>query len=74
MFENDNEGFGMNSFNPTCEDPQCSNAIYTEIVSYLQKVGEHLENYPKSYQQMITSKIEKLCHQNFQQKDMAQTL
>ena len=74
MFEEDNEGFGMNSFIPICEDPQCSNAIYTEIVGYLKSVGEDLGNYPKPYQQMISSKVEKLCHQNFQQKDMAQTL
>lgn len=36
MFEEDNEGFGLNSFNPMCEDPQCSNAINTEIVSFLK--------------------------------------
>lgn len=36
MFEEDNEGFGFNSFNPKCEDPQCSNAINTEIVSFLK--------------------------------------
>lgn len=29
MFEEDNEGFGLNSFNNMCEDPQCSNAINT---------------------------------------------
>ena len=29
MFEEDNEGYGINSYNPMCEDPQCSNAINT---------------------------------------------
>ena len=38
MFEKDNEGFGLNSFNPMCEDPQCSNAINTEIVIYLKQI------------------------------------
>lgn len=74
MFEPDNEGFGLNSFNPTCEDPQCSNAISTEIVSFLKNMVAISTHYPKQYQQAIGSKVEKLCKQNFQQKDMSQTL
>lgn len=38
MFEEDNEGFGLNSFNAMCEDPQCSNGINTEIISYLKQI------------------------------------
>lgn len=38
MFEPDNEGFGLNSFNTHCEDPQCSNAINTEIITYLRQI------------------------------------
>lgn len=29
MFEEDNEGYGINSYNQACEDPQSSNAINT---------------------------------------------
>jgi hypothetical protein len=31
MFEEDNEGFGINSFNPHIDDPQSTNAIYTSV-------------------------------------------
>ena len=37
MFEEDNEGFGLNSFNPHSEDPQSSNAIHTQIISHLRQ-------------------------------------
>ena len=35
MFEEDNEGFGINSFNPHIADPQSTNAIYTSVIDYL---------------------------------------
>jgi hypothetical protein len=33
MFEEDNEGYGINGYNQHSEDPQCTNAINTEIIS-----------------------------------------
>lgn len=57
MFEADNEGFGMNSFNPSSEDPQCSNAINTELLTYLKTIAETIKNLPKQYQQIIGSKV-----------------
>jgi hypothetical protein len=41
MFEPDNEGFGLNSFNQYSEDPQCTNAINTEIITNLSKLLEN---------------------------------
>jgi len=29
MFEEDNEGYGLNAYNEGCEDPQSTNAINT---------------------------------------------
>ena len=36
MFEDDNEGYGLNSYNEHCEDPQCTNALNTEIGTNLK--------------------------------------
>lgn len=38
MFEEDNEGYGLNSFNPAVEDPQASNSLNTSLVEVLQEI------------------------------------
>lgn len=38
MFEEDNEGFGINSYNPAVEDPQASNSINTSLLDILAEV------------------------------------
>jgi len=38
MFEEDNEGYGLNSFNPAVEDPQASNSLNTSLVEVLQQI------------------------------------
>ena len=40
MFEDDNEGYGINSFNSHIEDPQSTNAINTEIISNLRMIAK----------------------------------
>jgi hypothetical protein len=53
------------------EDPQCSNAINTEIVSFLKNIKS---KHGKEYQSIIDRNVEKLCKQNFIQKDMRESL
>jgi len=31
MLEEDNEGFGINSYNVKCDDPSCTNALNSSI-------------------------------------------
>lgn len=38
MFEEDNEGYGLNSFNPAVEDPQASNSLNTSLVEVLHDI------------------------------------
>lgn len=38
MFEEDNEGYGINSFNSAIEDPQASNSINTSLIELLIEV------------------------------------
>lgn len=71
MFEEDNEGFGLNSFNAMCEDPQCSNGINTEIISYLKQIKS---KHSKQYQGVIDRAVDRLCKQNFQPKDVKESL
>lgn len=46
MFEEDNEGYGINSFNEMCEDPQSTNAIYTEVLTRINSLKK-VTKYPK---------------------------
>jgi hypothetical protein len=61
MFEEDNEGYGLNSYNQHCEDPQCTNAINTEIITNLNALAKitakkvliiPLRNCPKKFRQL----------------------
>jgi hypothetical protein len=41
MFEDDNEGYGLNSYNAHSEDPQCTNALNTEISTNLRTLSKN---------------------------------
>lgn len=71
MFEPDNEGFGLNSFNAMCEDPQCTNAINTEIISFLRQIKY---KNSKEYQATVDRVVDRLCKQNFLPKDVKENL
>ena len=38
MLEEDNEGFGMNSYNVKCDDPSCTNALNSSIFEELKEI------------------------------------
>ena len=40
MFENDNEGYGINGYNPHSLDPQSTNAINTEVIGPLREMAK----------------------------------
>lgn len=54
MFEEDNEGFGLNSFNSMVEDPQCSNAINTEVITFLKAINS---KHSKEYQKIVERNV-----------------
>lgn len=39
MFEEDNEGYGINGYNQHSEDPQSTNAINTEIITNIRSLS-----------------------------------
>ena len=43
MFEEDNEGYGLYGFNQMILDPQATNAINTELISYLKPLTTSLK-------------------------------
>ena len=65
MFESENEGFGINSYNAMCEDPQCSNAINTEILSHLKEIKF---KGSKEYEESVKKMVDQLSKQNFNQR------
>lgn len=62
MFEKDNEGFGLNAFNAMCEDPQCTNAINTEMLSFLASIKV---NTSREYKENVKRIADQLSKQNF---------
>lgn len=46
MFEEDNEGYGINAYNQGCEDPQATNAINTEILTKINSLKKP-NKFPK---------------------------
>jgi hypothetical protein len=71
MFEEDNEGYGINSFNEMCEDPQSTNAIYTEILSKINalkkfnKYSKVFFPFIQSYTSQVMEYVARLNRQNF---------
>lgn len=62
MFEADNEGYGIHSYNAMCEDPQCTNAINTEVLSFLSGIKI---SHSKTYKETVKRLVEQLTKQNF---------
>jgi len=38
MLEEDNEGFGINSYNVKCDDPSCTNALNSSIYEEVKEI------------------------------------
>jgi hypothetical protein len=53
----------LNSYNPGCEDPQCSNAINTEITSLIKNCKS---SSMQSEQNGIKQLVRRLLQQNFE--------
>lgn len=64
MFEQDNEGYGINAYNQGCEDPQATNAINTEILTNINALKKP-SKFTKDYQKQITDYILRFNRQTF---------
>lgn len=64
MFEEDNEGYGINAYNQGCEDPQATNAINTEILTKINSLKKP-NKFPKViywYKKIGISKTDFIIH------------
>ncbi|CAD8176296.1 unnamed protein product [Paramecium pentaurelia] len=55
MLEEDNEGFGINSYNVKCDDPSCTNALNSSIYEEVKEIKNKFNN-----QQKLISIVSKL--------------
>lgn len=65
MFEPDNEGYGLYGFNPHVLDPQATNAINTELVTFLQPLTTIKKLRPPEYCAKVCELSQRLLRQNF---------
>ena len=64
MFEEDNEGYGLYGFNQMILDPQATNAINTELISYLKPLTTSLKKN-NIYKKRVSELSQRLSRQTF---------